>query len=102
MTLTKTDLQTIEKLLNKQRKSTNQEIGEFITNNVISPIDELETKIDKLETKMEQGFDEVEKRFDKVDDRLDRMSTTLTNHKSRLKKLEKIHPNNKHSTQTPN
>lgn len=93
MVLTKSDLQEIDKRFEKfdkvltkrltqQRKAINADIGEFITDNVIPPIDEVGERLDKLE-------DTMERRFDKLDDRLDR-------HDERFKKLERIHPQGKH------
>lgn len=93
MALTKDDLKQIGKLLGKQRKEINHDIGDVIDRGFNS----LDERINGLEERMD-GFEEtMERRFDAVDERLDRHYEILMNHNGRVKKLEKIHPGGRHS-----
>lgn len=86
MVLTKSDLQEIDKLLGKrlrkglveQRKAINQDIGEFISRNVIPQVDEISETVDRIERRLETH-----------QDRLDGQG-------KRIENLEKIHPQGKH------
>ncbi len=76
MPLTKNDLKSIDELLERrlseQRKTVNQNIADFISDNITPQLDEISETIER-----------IERSFGKHEDRFER--------------LEKIHPDGKHS-----
>lgn len=66
MSLTKTDLQAIDKLLTRRIKENNAAIGEVID----KAVNRLDKRIDKLAVRIDGLEDTMERRFDKLDDRL--------------------------------
>lgn len=98
MTLTKTDLQAIDKLLNHrlrdqnkyfegQLAKTRQEINTDIGDAIERGFNRVDERIDDVEGALEK----MGRKLNSIDDRLDRYDKTDEDHEKRIKKLEKVY-----------
>lgn len=81
MSLNKTDLKEIGKLLNGQRQAINQDIGKLIDTRILPQISSLNDEVEGINRKLDTVFD-----------RGDRQEKRLDNHEGRITELEKVSP----------